>query len=300
MGVELQPTPSSSVLVVVGSAGINPWLEIEQSGQERLICENARIIQDHIWIGANPNFVYSAKHHVLIGLAKLQMWHYPGAGKYFVVLRGLLVEILKCFPIQLAMRMVFLNSGKKSLGTRAGNRVELDLPTPMFVAGHRTMRAFKWALHNSDFDYLVRITSTCLINEPTLMRFVETLPRNRVYAGQESSSFGSNSFMSGVALVLSRDVVAGIVAHQHKYRFDMYEDVALGRLISEFDIADLITMDRLDLPTVSSAELVPFDELANAPVIRCKAESVTESPEPVLRIFNVVANRLGWDPSRVR
>ena len=285
---------SASVLVVVGSAGINPWLEIEQSGQERLICENVRIIQDHVWIGANPNFVYSAKHHVLIGLAKLQMWHYPGAGKYFVVLRGLLIYLLKFFPIQLAMRMVFLNSGKEPLGMRIGNRVELDLPSPMFVAGHRTLRMFEWALRNSDFDYLVRITSTCLLNEPALMRFIEYLPENRVYAGQEMTSFGSNPFMSGAALVLSRDVVAGIVAHQHKYRFDKYEDVALGRLISEFDIADLIPMDRLDLPSIGAAELVTLNELANAPVIRCKAEDVTTSAEPVLKIFEVVANRLGW------
>jgi len=294
LGVEVQPTQSSSVLVMVVSAGINPWLEIEQSGQERLLCENARLIQDHIWISANPNFVSSAKHRILIALAKLQMWHYPGAGKYFVVLRGLLVDLLKCFPIQVAMRMVFLNSGKKPLEMRVGNRVELDLPNPVFIAGHRTIRAFEWALHNSDFDYLVRITSTCLVNERALMRFVEALPKNRVYAGQEISSFGSNLFMSGAAFLLSRDTVTGIVAHQHKYRFDIYEDVALGRLISEFDIADRIPMDRLDLATVSSAELVALDELVDARIIRCKAEGVTTSAKPVLRIFEVVANRLGW------
>jgi hypothetical protein len=290
----LPPTHSSSILVMVGSAGINPWLEIEQSGQEILLCENAERVQDHIWFSANPNFVSSAKHRILIGIAKFQMWHYPGKGKYFVVLRELLVDLLKCFPIQVAMRMVFLNSGKKSFETRVGNRVELDLPTSTHIAGSRTIRAFEWALHNSDFDYLVRITSTCLINEPALMRFIEAIPKNRVYAGQEMTSFGSNPFMSGAALVLSRDVVANIVAHQHKYRFDMYEDVALGRLINDFYIADWIPMNRLDLTTVESAECVDLDELASAPIIRCKAEDVTRSAEPVLKIFDVVANRLGW------
>lgn len=287
-------TQSPKVLVIVTSAGIDPWLEIEQSGQERLICENAKLIQDHFWISANPNFAYSAKHRFLIGLSKFQMWHYPGAGKYFIVLRELFVNLLKCFPIQLAMRMVFRNSGKKPLGTLAGKRVELDFPASTFVTGLRTMRIFEWALHNSDFDYILRITSTCLINEPALMRFIKDLPENRVYAGQEISSFGSNLFMSGAAFILSRDAVADIVAHQHKFRFDIYEDVALGRLISEFDIADRIPMDRLDLATVTSAELVALDELACAPVIRCKAEGVTTSAEPVLKIFEVVANRLGW------
>ena len=284
----------SSVLVVIGSAGINPWLEIERSGQERLICENARIIKDHIWISANPNFVLRSKHRLLISIAKFQMWHYPGAGKYFVVLRQLLITLLKFFPIQLAMRKVFLASSKKPLGTLAGKRVELDLPTPMFVAGHRTIHAFEWALQNSEFDYLVRITSTCLINEPELMRFIDSLPKHRVYAGQKSNSYGSNAFMSGAAIVLSRDVVAGIVSHKNKYRFDMYEDVALGRLICEFNVADFIPMGRLDLPSIQAAEQVSLEELANATVIRCKAETITESPEPVLRIFRVVANRLEW------
>lgn len=285
---------SPLVLVIVTSAGIDPWLEIEQSGQERLICENARLIQDHFWISANPNFVYSAKHRFLIGLSKFQMWHYPGAGKYFVVLRGFLVELLKCFPIQLAMRTVFCNSSRKPFGIPVGKRVELDFPASTFVVGPRTIRAFEWALHNSDFDYLVRITSTCLINEPALMRFIEALPKNRVYAGQEMTSFGSNPFMSGAALVFSRDVVANIVAHKQKYRFDMYEDVALGRLIGEFEFADWISITRLDLTKVETAECVDLHQLSSAPIIRCRAEDVTRSAEPVLKIFDVVANRLGW------
>jgi hypothetical protein len=56
-------------------------------------------------------------------------------------------------------------------------------------------------------------------------------------------------------------------------------------------------MNRLDLPTTESAESVPLDVLMNAPIIRCKAEIITTSPEPVLEIFGVVANRLGWDKS---
>lgn len=290
----MPPVKSPSVLVVVFSAGIDPWLEIEKSGQERFICENARMIQDHIWISANPNFSYRARHRFLIGLAKLQMWHYPGAGKYFIVLRGLLVGLLKCFPVQLCMRRIFLNPSRTPLGALEGNRVKQNFPASTFLTGPRTLRAFEWALDSEEFDYLLRITSTCLINEPALMRFVEALPENRVYAGQELSSFGSNLFMSGAAFMLSRDVVKEIVAHQHKWRFDTYEDVALGRLINEFNIADFIQMDRLDLPSIRAAELVALHELGNAPVIRCKAEDVTNSSAPVLKIFEVVANRLGW------
>jgi len=291
----LQEMQKPSVLVMAGSAGINPWLEIERSGQERLVRENARIIKNHIWISANPNFVHGAMHHFLIGLGKLRMHNYPGRGVVFRFLRKLLVTLLKWFPTRLAVRAVFLNPGSKELGAPVGHRVELDLPVSMFLAGCRTLRAFEWVLHYSDFDYLVRITSTCLINEPALMRFVEALPKNRVYAGKKMDLLGiRHPFMSGAALVLSRDVVADVVAHQHKFRFDMYEDVALGRLIDEFDLADWIPMDRLDLATVRSAELVAFDELVCAPIIRCKAENITTSPEPVLKIFEVVANRLGW------
>jgi len=200
-----------SVLVYVFSAGINPWLEIEQSGQERLIRENARSIENHIWISANPNFVYGATHRFLIGLAKLRMWHYPGRGRYFVVARELLVYLLKWFPTGLAMRAVFLNPGSKQLGTLVGHRVELDLPASTFLSGYRTLRGFEWALHYSNFDYLVRITSTCLINEPALMRFVETLPKNRVYAGLALTPLRGHEFRrhvesshSGVSIAFRR------------------------------------------------------------------------------------------------
>jgi hypothetical protein len=196
------------------------------------------------------------------------------------------------------MRAIFMNPRSRELVTLSEQRIKHYFPTATFVAGFRTLRALEWALENSDFKYLVRITSTCLINEPALIRFIETLPEERVYAGQVNDQLGPTElFMSGAALVLSRDVVANVIAHQNKYHFDVYEDVALGLIISEYELADWIPMNRLDLPTTESAESVPLDVLMNAPIIRCKAEIITTSPEPVLEIFGVVANRLGWDKS---
>ena len=296
----MQEKRNPSVLLIVFSAGLNPWLEIERRGQLKLIRNNSESIEHHVWISGNPNFALDNKHRLLIGLGKLRMYHYPTAGRFFRLFRKLIVIFLKWFPTRRVVGAVFMNPDSRQTVSLAGQRVEQNLPTSIFVQGCRTLRALEWALENSDFDYLVRITSTCLVNEPALVHFIESLPRERVYAGQASDVLGpSHPFMSGAAYILSRDVVAGIVAHQHKYHFDVYEDVALGRLVTEFDLADWIPMNLLHLPTLSSAELLPLDELKNAPVIRCKAGLITLSAEPVLEIFESVANRLGWNQSEI-
>jgi hypothetical protein len=297
----LKKSSNPSVLIMVISAGIDPWLEIEKSGQEALFRNNTVSLKDYVWISGDPNFLLSTRHRFLIGLAKLRLYHFPDSRRFLTVCRKLLVSLLKWLPARPLMRGLLTSPTSKQLGTVEGNRVIQPLPTSAFISGCRALRAFEWALENSDFDYLVRVTSTCLVNEPSLLKFIENLPEDRVFAGQKMNHLGvSRIFMSGAAFVMSRDVVAGVVANQHRYQFDVYEDVDLGRTVREFDLADWIQMDRLDLQTISAAEMIPLDELENASVIRCKAESITSSPEPVLRIFEVVAHRLGWDQSGFR
>jgi hypothetical protein len=296
--MNLRANENPLVLTMVVSAGIDPWLGIETRGQEPLHRNNFRTLENTIWMSGDPSFKCGVRHRLLIGLAKLRMWHYPGSGRFFQLIRNVLVILSKRVPTGLVMRAIFMNAKSRRLETLSEQRIRQHFPTTTFVAGFRTLRALEWALENSDFKYLVRITSTCLINEPAFIRFIETLPEERVYAGQVNDHLGSTKlFMSGAALVLSRDVVANVIAHQDEYRFDVYEDVALGLIVSEYDLADWIPMNRLDLPTTGSAESVSLDVLKNAPIIRCKAETITLTPEPVLEIFGVVANRLGWDQS---
>ena len=215
--MKLRAYENPFVLTMVVSAGIDPWLGIETRGQEPLHRDNFRTLENTVWISGDPSFKHGVSHRLLIGLAKLHLWHYPGTGSFFRLLRNVLVILFRRFPTALVMRAIFMNPSSRQLVTLSEQRIKHYFPTATFVAGFRTLRALEWALENSDFKYLVRITSTCLINEPALIRFIETLPEERVYAGQVNDQLGPTElFMSGAALVLSRDVVAKVIAHQNK------------------------------------------------------------------------------------
>jgi nitrogen fixation-related uncharacterized protein len=275
---------------MISSAGVDPWLEIENQLQQRLILENTKNLNEHVWISGNPRFEINFALRLFNWLGKIRMWHYPEKSTGFRLLKALLRRFVLHLPTKALMKVAFRKIDDKSMGARNGHRVEQNLPISMFVAGFRTVSTFEWALKNSQFDYLVRITSNCLVNERALLEFVATLPKERVYSGQ----IMNNEFMSGAALILSRDVVSQIQLHQEHLRYDVYEDVAIGSLIHKYNLGDFIPMKRVDYSSPSDVYKANLDEMTQSPVIRCKAESITQSPEKVLEVFRAVASRLGW------
>jgi hypothetical protein len=277
------------VMLMVVSAGIDPWLEIEQRGQMRIILDNSNKIQEHVWISGNPNFKHNWLHILLLGIGKLRMWHFPGKGRIFSLVRTLSLWLLKGFPTRLFMQFLFPSVYTPRNHSSNGNRVVMNLPISLFLSGYRTLGNFEWALANSQFDYLVRITSNCLINDTQLYGFIRSLPKTRVFAGRLSPS---GDFVSGAAMLLSRDVVEELVENRKKLALDKYEDVAIGHLVKENNIADFSTMKILDLGSVAAARKCDLAELRSSPVVRCKAEYITVSSQPVLSVFYEVCRRL--------
>jgi hypothetical protein len=275
---------------MVGSAGIDPWLEIELKAQERLILSNTKNISDCIWISGNPSLKITLTQRLLIFIGRIRMWHYPDRSHVFRFFIGALRRIVLLFPTKQLMKFALPQGVEKSIGRRVGHRVEQDLPISMFISSYRTISSFEWALANLTFDYLLRITSTCLVNEGPLLEFINGLPRKRVYAGKQMNE----DFISGAALVLSRDVVEKVVSKQGEMRHEFYEDVALGKLIREFHLADFREMKRVDFASPEEVMLSRIEDIRMAPVIRCKAEPSTQSAQKVIEVFKAVTERLGW------
>jgi len=172
---------------------------------------------------------------------------------------------------------------------RESARYTFDYPPHMSLQGPRTIVALRTMLKDLEFDYLLRLTSTCLSSPMALEDYVRTLPSTRVFAGQ-AMQFAGRRFNSGAAFLMSRDVVEAVVAHGSLLRNNVYEDVALSDLISRHDLADFYDMPRIDVNSAASvAEIFDFNS-PQAPVIRCKAERlVTTQSEPVVEIMRAVA-----------
>ena len=285
---------SSKILVLVMSAGINPWNEIEDRGQVPLLTENASLIKEHYWVSGRPDFPETKLIRAMTQLNKFRMWHYPDKGKIFNVLRTLLIMPLRVLPTRKILNFALKRSGLVSEMPSRENRVALNFPISTFLSGLRATGNLRWALGHFSFDYLVRITSNCLVNERALIREIDSFPKNRVFAGTELAA----GFISGAALVMSRDVVSSIVNHEKYLRLDVYEDLALSELVRKRDLADFHHLPRLEISSTALAESIEISTLEDAPIFRCKAElPLTRSPEKVLAIFKILANRLDWKVS---
>ncbi|MDB4607083.1 hypothetical protein OAH31_01115, partial [Pontimonas sp.] len=99
--------------------------------------------------------------------------------------------------------------------------------------------------------------------------------------------FGRRSFLSGAALLLSRDVVEKVVEHEMAFPLGVYEDVGLSLLIESRDFADFYAFPRVLVSEPADAEAAGLLS-KNVSVIRCKAGPRTATAEPVIANMRAV------------
>jgi hypothetical protein len=96
----------------------------------------------------------------------------------------------------------------------------------------KTIAAFKYALANEDFDYLVRPNLSSAINFFALQRWLVGKPIYR-------HGFGPwmfDSFLSGCGFALTRDVVKQFVQWDHPARPIQVDDLMLKEFMDKFSI----------------------------------------------------------------
>jgi hypothetical protein len=276
---------------MVTSAGQDPWLTIEREGQRPIHLANLTKIPQQVWISGNQEVDKKPMVRALTMLGKLKMWHFPDSSP----------EVRKLFGIAgLLLRRLISSGGlirlahKNNLSWRheeaVDSVVQLDIPTSTFLSAFRAVNNLKWALAHSNFDYLVKVTSTCLVNQEPLIEFIRSLPENRVYAG----TLVKGHFLSGAALIFSRDTAETIVSLEGKVSHEDYDDVSLSELVRKFDVAEFIEFPRLDLSSAEQAMTTELSVLQESAIIRCRVETITTKAEPVLEVFGIIRKRLNW------
>ena len=111
--------------------------------------------------------------------------------------------------------------------------------------GLKTIMAFEWALENVEFDYIIRPTPSSYVNFSYLQKLYSEKFFNQefLYAGTvqtiEYQDKPNVQFVSGSTLILNKPCVELIVKNQDKWDHDLWDDVALSKVMYELNIKPL-------------------------------------------------------------
>lgn len=122
------------------------------------------------------------------------------------------------------------------------------------LAGWKTQIGLEWALHQG-FTHVFRTNSSSFVDLTKLANLVESLPSHGQALGFQGKMFGY-SFLSGAGYLLSRDVVADIVANRHRWNHSLLDDVALSELITEASSVAFGKLPRLDVDSIAKLDAI--------------------------------------------
>jgi hypothetical protein len=161
---------------------------------------------------------------------------------------------------------------------RHGRDLYLPVSDSYWSAGHKTLRAFDYALASVEFDLLFRTNCSSYVDLPNLRDYVHrSAEPERFYAGPAGRHSTVDDLTGvredfhlayGFGYLLSRDVVELIVNRQADWDHSLTDDFALGKLLTESGIP-LVPMPHLVVDYISSARGIDTSQF----LFRCKTDS---------------------------
>jgi hypothetical protein len=98
--------------------------------------------------------------------------------------------------------------------------------------GEKMMLAYEYCLKHFDFDFILRICNTSYIDIEAMVKYFNSIRKERIYDGTRNLYNNEISFVTGFNSYLSRDTVEKVVEHKQDYLdIKLPEDLALGKLI---------------------------------------------------------------------
>lgn len=106
--------------------------------------------------------------------------------------------------------------------------------------GHKTIMALDWTMQNFEFDYIYRSNLGAFVDVNNLLNFLKNKPKKEFYCGiigKDTYWLGSEiEFASGSGYFLSKDLVELVISNSNLWPHHAVDDVALGYLLSLFNI----------------------------------------------------------------
>jgi len=109
--------------------------------------------------------------------------------------------------------------------------------------GHKTLRAFEWAIKNADYEYIFRTNTSSYINILELQKYIKNLDKSQkfIYNGVIMSLPKNNirnkvDFVSGAGILFNRNSIELLLSKESDFNLQDWDDVAIGRLFQDNNI----------------------------------------------------------------
>lgn len=264
------------IAIFVQSAGIEPWKSIEDLGQKETFVKN---IQDNQivywyqgWLERKYNFEYIASKY--FHKSYKIFW----TGKKFE--NRLHVRRLNRQKTQGVISKLYNKVYSHRFQTSPSEFDQQILQFPVSgefgATGLRVAMSINYFLKYTDADFMLRTNSTSYINLKRLNKYLSQLPDTKVYAGVPLK-LGKIPFMSGAANIISRDVAEGVICRKHLWNHEYPEDVALGKMISDYSLANNFEFGCITNIDHSKINFVEIDSHKDIFHFRCKTGESEET-----------------------
>lgn len=114
-----------------------------------------------------------------------------------------------------------------------------DVEDDFFNMGRKTLIAFEYALHHREFDYVFRANASLYVNKAGLLQYVQDKPITGLALGVIAAGSHEGEqfpFLWGPSYLLSRDVVARVVANSDLWNHRMMDDLAISHLLRAIEV----------------------------------------------------------------
>lgn len=134
----------------------------------------------------------------------------------------------------------------------------VDVPDTWFILSVKTLKAFSYFLHHSNFDYVFRTNLGSYLDLESLKQFLSRLPRDKVYVADKVTYPNENKYKglvygSGSGFGLSRDVVENVVQDMNWMIAEQLYNY--GTLIDDMQFGDIIT-NKYRIPLIAGRRRV--------------------------------------------
>jgi hypothetical protein len=112
--------------------------------------------------------------------------------------------------------------------------VHIHFPDSYQFMRWKDLSVLKYFVTETSADFIFMSTTSSYLLPHKLLEVIQTLPRNRVYAGV--NPYDGANFAAGNNRLISRDVAKLILKHRYKFDPGVIEDRAMGEMLTGLNI----------------------------------------------------------------
>ncbi len=289
----MKSKPKKTIVCLILSIDKSPWREIQELGQNQTFAQNYD--KDIVYLryqGHDSKMTLS--YLMTVGFKTFQHWLYLTVSQRKFLNKLSAISLWRLGDKQLARRESSTlppTRIQQNQDPNSPNKPQTILTQSVehgALIGIKTLHAFRYVLHNYDFDYIFRTNSSSYVDGELLVKKAKTLPEGDFYGGVPGAG-PDGPFASGAGILLSKSVIEKVLAAESCWRHGLIDDVALSQLIKECLQPSIVLqpLPRMEFGSIQELQSARPQDVKNSFHFRCKTNSANETIQIMKRIFEI-------------